>query len=131
MTGRGVPSPRVLFLIRTAMVVGVTTFIGIAWFLRGRGQAPAVSIEAIGALKTAMYTAVGAAAAVIMALRLRINEATPAMQRSLSIVAWAIGEFAGFFGGVLFFLTGDWRLALPGALVFAIALAAVRIPGTD
>lgn len=131
MTGRGVPSPRVLFLIRMAMVVGVTTFIGIAWFLRGRGQPPVASMDAIGALKTAMYTAVGAAAAVIMALRLRIGEAAPALQRSLSIVAWAIGEFAALFGGVLLFITGDWRLALPGALVFAIALAAVRIPGTE
>lgn len=28
----------------------------------------------------------------------------------------------------MLFLTVDWRLVLPGALVFALALAAVRIP---
>jgi hypothetical protein len=43
-------------------------------------------------------------------------------------VAWAVGEFAALFGGVMLFLTGDLRLVLPGALVFALALAAVRIP---
>ena len=32
------------------------------------------------------------------------------------------------FGGAVFFLTGEWSLVLPGAIVFAIALAAVPLP---
>jgi hypothetical protein len=124
----GGSSIKSLFLIRTAMAVGVTTFIVVAFFMRGRGQTPVIAIASLTTLTTTMYTAVGVAAAVVMALRLRISSAAPAMQRALSVVAWAVGEFAALFGGVLFFLTGEWRLALPGALVFAISLAAVRIP---
>jgi hypothetical protein len=122
------PGAKVFFLIRLAMTVGVITFIAIAWFLQGRGEIPARSVTSLTALTTAMYTAVGIAAAVVMALRLRIASAEPAMRRSLSVVAWAVGEFAALFGGVLLFLTGELRLVLPGALVFALALAAVRIP---
>jgi hypothetical protein len=128
VTPAPVPSAKVFFLIRLAMTVGVITFIAIAWFLQGRGEIPARSVPSLTALTTAMYTAVGIAAAVVMALRLRIASAEPAMRRSLSVVAWAVGEFAALFGGVMVFLTGDLRLALPGALVFALALAAVRIP---
>ncbi len=128
MTPAPAPSAKVFFLIRLAMTVGVITFIAIAWFLQGRGEVPARPVSSLTALTTAMYTAVGIAAAVVMALRLRIASAEPAMRRSLSVVAWAVGEFAALFGGVMVFLTGDLRLALPGALVFALALAAVRIP---
>lgn len=117
-----------LFLIRTAMAIGVAMFILVAWFLAGQGRPPVASAASIRSLTTAMYTAVGIAAAVVMALRLRIDSAEAAMRRSLSIVAWAVGEFAALFGGALLFLTGDLRLVLPGALVFALSLAAVRIP---
>jgi len=122
------PGAKVFFLIRLAMTVGVITFIMVAWFLHGRGQPPLVSASSLTTLATVMYTSVGIAAAVVMALRLRIADAEPAMRRSLSVVAWAVGEFAVIFGGLLLFLTGEWRLVLPGALVFALALAAVRIP---
>ena len=128
MTPAPAPSAKVFFLIRLAMTVGVITFVAVAWFLQGRGEVPARSVSSLTALTTAMYTAVGIAAAVVMALRLRIASAEPAMRRSLSVVAWAVGEFAALFGGVMLFLTGDLRLVLPGALVFALALAAVRIP---
>jgi len=119
---------RTFFLIRAAMAAGVITFILVAWFVRGRGQPPVAPVGSLATLTTAMYAAVGVAAAVVMALRLRITSAEPAMARALSVVTWAVGEFAALFGGVLFFLGGEWRLVLPGALVFALALAAVRIP---
>ncbi len=119
---------RSLFLIRVAMAVGVATFLAVAAVIAARGQPPGVSPSAVRTLTTVMYTAVGIAAGVIMALRLRLDAATPAMRRSLTVVAWAVGEFAALFGGVVLFLSGDWRTALPGALVFALALAAVRVP---
>jgi hypothetical protein len=125
---RTLASAKSLLLIRTAMAVGVTTFILVAAFVRGRGQPPVVPEGSVSMLTTTMYAAVSIAAAVVMALRLRISSVELPMQRTLSIVAWAVGEFAALFGGVLFFLTGEWRLVLPGALVFAVSLAAVRIP---
>jgi hypothetical protein len=112
VTQQPAPTVKVFFLIRMAMTVGVISFIGIAWLIRGRGQAVAVP----------------PAAAAIIALRLRLASATPAKRRSLSVVSWAVGEFAALFGGGAFFLTGDWQLVLPGALVFALALAAVPLP---
>ncbi|HEY5492632.1 MAG TPA: hypothetical protein VIK25_15675 [Gemmatimonadaceae bacterium] len=128
MTQRPAPAVKVLFLIRTAMTVGVISFIGIAWLIRGRGQAVAVPPASAATLTTVMYLAVGLAAAAILALRLRLASATPAKRRSLSVVSWAVGEFAALFGGGTFFLTGDWQLVLPGALVFALSLAAVPLP---
>jgi hypothetical protein len=122
------PGPKSFFLIRTAMAVGVTAFVLIGYFVASQRTTPFAAVAQLRTLTTVMYVSVGIAAAVIMALRLRIASAEPPMQRSLSVVAWAVGEFAALFGGVLLMLTGDWRLALPGALVFALSLAAVRIP---
>ena len=128
MTQRLAPAAKVLFLIRAAMTVGVVSFIGIAWLIRGRGQAIAVPPASAATLTTVMYFAVGLAAVAILALRLRLASATPEKRRSLSVVSWAVGEFAALFGGGAFFLTGDWQLVLPGALVFALSLAAVPLP---
>ncbi len=122
------PTAKVLFLIRTAMTVGVVTFMLVAAFLHGRGDLSVVPTSRLATLTTVMYAAVALAAAVVLALRLRIAAATPEAQRTLSIAGWAVGEFAALFGGVLFLLTGEWRLALPGLLVFALALAAVPLP---
>ena len=121
-------SAKVMLLIRVAMTVGVVTFIVVAWALRGRGDMPVVPASSRTTLTTVMYAAVGIAAAIIVALKLRIAGSAPAMARSLSVVAWAVGEFAAIFGGVMLFLTGELRLALPGVLVFAMCLALVRIP---
>jgi len=115
-------------MIRVAMAVGVATFLVVSYFIAAHGRPPAVSPSAARGVTTVMYVAVGIAAAAIMALRLRIEAAAPEMRRSLTVVAWAIGEFAALFGGVALFLSGAWTVALPGALVFALALAAVRIP---
>jgi Na+-transporting NADH:ubiquinone oxidoreductase subunit NqrE len=122
-------SERQRFLvIRIAMAVGVATFIVVAGVLHGKGQLTAPPAATLSKLKTAMYVAVGVAAAIVMALRLRIESASPAMRRALAVVAWAVGEFAALFGGVVFLVGGDWRLVLPGALVFAMSLAVVPIP---
>jgi hypothetical protein len=110
------------------MAVGVTTFLIIAWFISSRREAM-ISADKLGALTTAMYVAVGGAAAGIMALRLRMASVEPPMRRALSVVAWAVGEFAALFGGALLLVTGDWRLALPGVLVFAMSLVVVRGSG--
>ena len=128
MTGRVEPTVKVLFLIRTAMAVGVVTFILVAWFLRNRGGLSAVPTDKLATLTTVMYAAVALAAAVVMLIRLRLSEATPDARRTLSIAAWAVGEFAALFGGVLFLLAGAWPLVLPGALVFALSLAAIPLP---
>lgn len=128
MTQQPAPTAKVFFLIRTAMTVGVISFIGIAWLIRGRGQAVAVPPASAATLTTVMYVAVGLAAVAVTALRLRLESATPAKRRSLSVVSWAVGEFAALFGGGAFFLTGDWQLVLPGAVVFALTLAAVPLP---
>ena len=128
MNLRPPPTVKVFFLIRTAMAVGVIAFIGMAWLIRGRGQAVAVPVASARTLTTVMYAAVALAAAVVMVLRLRLASSTPEMRRALSVVSWTVGEFAALFGGVAFFLTGEWSLVLPGAIVFAIALAAVPLP---
>jgi len=121
-------STRALFLIRVAMAVGVATFLVVSYVIAAHHRPPESVPANLRTLTTVMYTAVGIAAAVIMGLRLRIDAAGPEMRRALTVVAWAIGEFAALFGGVVLFLSGDWRAALPGALVFVLALAAVRIP---
>ncbi|MHB1311791.1 MAG: hypothetical protein ACYC3L_07215 [Gemmatimonadaceae bacterium] len=122
------PDAKVLFLIRTAMAVGVVTFMLVAWFLRNRGGMDPVPADKLATLTTVMYTAVALAAGAVMLIRLRLSGATPDARRSLSIAGWAVGEFAALFGGVLFLLDGRWSLVLPGALVFALSLAAIPLP---
>ena len=128
MTTRPAPPAKVFFLIRAAMVAGVVAFLAGLWYVRGRGQVAAVPPASAATLTTVMYASVAMAAAAVMALRLRLSSVAPAQQRSLAVVSWAVGEFAVLFGGVVFFLTGEWAKVLPGALVFAIALAAVPLP---
>lgn len=128
MTPARLPERQRFLVIRIAMAVGVATFIVVAAVLQGKGQLAAPPATTLSKLTTAMYVAVGVAAAIVMALRLRIESAAPAMRRALAVIAWAVGEFAALFGGVLFLLGGDWRLVLPGALVFAMSLAVVPIP---
>lgn len=128
MTARVVPNAKVLFLIRLAMAVGVVTFILVAWFLRNRGGMAAVPADKLATLTTVMYTAVALAAAAVMLIRLRLADAAPDTRRTLSIAGWAVGEFAALFGGVVFLLAGAWPLVLPGALVFALSLAAIPLP---
>ena len=128
MNQRPAPTAKTFFLIRATMVAGVVAFMAGLWVARGRGQAAVVPSASLATLTTVMYTSVGLAAAAIMLLRLRLASSTDEMRRSLSVVGWAVGEFAALFGGVMFFLTGEWRLVFPGALVFAIALAAVPLP---
>jgi Na+-transporting NADH:ubiquinone oxidoreductase subunit NqrE len=128
VTPARLPERQRFLVIRIAMAVGVATFIVVAGVLQGKGQLAAQPPATLSRLTTAMYVAVGVAAAIVMALRLRIESAAPAMRRALAVVAWAVGEFAALFGGVLFLLGGDWRLVLPGALVFAMSFAVVPIP---
>lgn len=128
MSALHVQSTRSLFLIRVAMAVGVATFLAVSFVISSRSGPPALASSGLRALTTAMYVAVGISAALVMGLRLRIDAATPDMRRSLTIVSWAIGEFAALFGGVVLFLSGDWRAALPGALVFVLTLVVMRIP---
>ncbi|MBW7932791.1 MAG: hypothetical protein H3C62_04095 [Gemmatimonadaceae bacterium] len=127
MTPAPLAADKQLLVIRVAMTAGVVTFLVVAWIVSSRSAAPMLTPDRVRILTTVMYAAVGLAAAGIMALRLRLASVSPAMRRSLSVVAWAVGEFAAIFGGVLLLLTGDWTLALPGALVFAMSLAAVRL----
>lgn len=122
------PGTKPLFLIRVAMTTGVIVFVLVGWYVSSNRTELFGSPADLRRLTTVMYTSVGLAAAAIMALRLRIASVELQAQRALSVVAWAVGEFAALFGGVMLFITGDWRPALPGALVFALALAAVRIP---
>jgi Na+-transporting NADH:ubiquinone oxidoreductase subunit NqrE len=128
VTPARLPERQRFLVIRIAMAVGVATFIVVAGVLQAKGQLAAPPAATLAKLKTAMYVAVGVAAAIVMALRLRIESAAPAMRRALAVVAWAVGEFAALFGGVVFLVGGDWRLVLPGALVFAMSLAVVPIP---
>jgi Na+-transporting NADH:ubiquinone oxidoreductase subunit NqrE len=128
VTPARLPERQRFLVIRIAMAVGVATFIVVAGVLQGKGQLAVPPAATLAKLKTAMYVAVGVAAAIVMALRVRIESATPAMRRALAVVAWAVGEFAALFGGVVFLVGGDWRLVLPGALVFAMSLAVVPIP---
>lgn len=128
MNQRPAPTVKTFFLIRAAMVAGVVAFMAGLWVARGRGQAVTAPPASFATLTTVMYTSVALAAAAVMALRLRLASSTPEKRRALSVVGWAVGEFAALFGGVAFFLTGQWQLVLPGALVFAMALAAVPLP---
>ena len=94
----------------------------LAWHAARRIMSPPPPAARSAASRSVATTMIGIALPFVGAGRLR------SVLRTLSIAAWAVGEFAALFGGVLFLLAGAWPLVLPGALVFALSLAAIPLP---
>jgi hypothetical protein len=126
--GRPGPSSTAqLSIIRVAMLAGVLMFGAVVWWLRRGGSAAGVEPAAIANVRmlAAVWLAVSVSGlAALFALTSR--QVDEARRRTLSIVAWALGEGAALAGGVVYLVAGDPRWYLGG--VFVLLLAFVLFP---
>jgi hypothetical protein len=107
-----------LAVIRLAMLVGVLIFGGVIWFLRRQGGlAPLDADAAAGARLIAVVWLVGSIGGLVAMLALTSREVTEARRRTLSILAWALGEGAALAGGVVYLMAGDARWYIGGLFV--------------
>lgn len=115
----GPPSPTLqLAIIRLALLVGVLLFGGVIWFLQRQGGSPAVDADAArGARLIALIWLVGSIAGLVTLLALTSRTVPEARRRTLSIVAWALGEGAALAGGVVYLIAADPRWYLGGLFV--------------
>jgi hypothetical protein len=126
--GRPGPSSTAqLSIIRVAMLAGVLMFGGVVLWLRRGGSAADVEPSVIGHVRVlaAVWLAVSVSGlAALFALTSR--EVNEGRRRTLSIIAWALGEGAALAGGVVFLVAGDARWYLGG--VFVLLLAFILFP---
>jgi hypothetical protein len=122
---------RHLFVIRIALLAGVTAFAALVLWQRSRG-APTLASESgaalLGTLRLALYGLAGVALAAAFLLRTRIEGAAPAQRGAMTIVGWAFGEGVALFGTVLHYIGGTPVDLAIGVLTFALVLVLLPIP---
>lgn len=119
--------PQPLQLIRLSLMAGVLMFGAIIVFLhRQPGWQPGVLPPAIG---YALVACTIVAVSIAMVLKGRLGrEGDPQRRAALLITGWAIGEAAGLFGAVIFFITGQGQWYALGLLAMVCSFA-VLSPG--
>lgn len=94
-------------ILRLALLSGVLVFGGVVWQLRRTGGAPASTADPRTLLLAGrvIWAAAMLACVVLFLLIGRAREA--ARVRTLSLVAWAVGESTALYGGVIYLLAGN------------------------
>ncbi|MBX3134108.1 MAG: hypothetical protein KF689_12075 [Gemmatimonadaceae bacterium] len=119
---------RNLFLIRTALILGVFGFAAFSYF-RGAEMVGNVDAAALEMLRYVFWGAAALAAVVAVLIRGRVESAATAQQKtSLLIVGWAFGEGAALFGIVLYMIGGAVSSLALGLLLFTFTLTILPIP---
>jgi len=122
-------SPQPIQLIRLALIAGVLMFGAVILFVHGQPSwKPGILPPAVGYVLLAYAFAAVSVARVMRGRVLR--ESDPQRRISLLITGWAVGEAAGLFGGVMFFVTGQGQWYLLGLLAMASSFALLRVTGT-
>lgn len=125
-------NPRVqpLQLIRLSLLAGVLMFGAVTLIVhRQPNWKPAVLPPALGYALVALAI-VAVSIAVLLKGRLG-GEADPERRGALLIVGWAVGEAAGLFGAVIFFLTGQGQWYLFGLLAMLCTLVLLHPDATS
>jgi hypothetical protein len=121
-----------LFLIRIALLLGVTIFAGITVFLRQSGNLPpadAETLERITYMRYAVWALSAVSVAWALAWKARAEAAMTAQGvSSAMIVGWAPGEGTAILGIVTHFLGGPIATLAFGILAFVVVLLILRIP---
>ena len=111
----------VLAIVRLSLMISVTV-----------AAVGAVMLRQMEAADPLMSYAAAGFAVVAIGLVLFFREQSAKQQgeqaRSMAIIAWAMGEGAALFGWVVHYLGGPLVWAIPGTLVFLVAVLAVPVP---
>jgi hypothetical protein len=108
-------------LVRVALAIAVTVAaIGAIFFRQPDSPDPILGYAAAGVA----VMAIGA----VFFLRERAGAVQGQQARTYTVFAWAVGEMAALFGWVIHYMGASVVWALPGTLVFLIALFTVPVP---
>lgn len=121
---------RFLFIIRIALITGVTAFAALVLFQRSRG-APTLGAEGVAMLDTmrlVLWGLAGSAIAGVLFLRSRVASATPQQGSTMTVIGWALGEGVALFGVVQHYLGAPVTTLAVGVLTFVVALVLLPVP---
>lgn len=116
------PSPQPVQLIRLALIAGVLMFGAVILFVHRQPSWKAGTLPSALGYVLLAYAIV--AISIARAVRGHLlREADPQRRVSLLIIGWAIGEAAGLFGAVIFFVTGQGQWYLLGLVAMLSVFA--------
>ena len=114
----------VMALVRVGMVLGTIAFGAIVWLLHRQGRVHvAVTPARLRAYRDAAMVVWIAASVVLGTLtivRQRVLE--DARERTLTVLAWTVGELVAVLGAAFYLLSDRLRFYTLGLLFFAVAL---------
>lgn len=114
---RSPPPASSLAVVRIALLVGVLMFGAVTYYVqRGASWEPAAP-DVLNTLHTVMLAVLVMAAVVLLVLRARLGRRSDASERTMLVIAWAIGESAALFGGVYYFLSGNAQWYIIGLFI--------------
>jgi hypothetical protein len=115
-----------LQLIRLSLMAGVLMFGAVILIVhRQPSWRPGVLPSAVG---YALVACTIVAVSVALLLKGRVGqERDPERRAGLLVIGWSVGEAAGLFGAVIFFLTGQWQWYALGLLAMVCAFAVLPL----
>jgi FtsH-binding integral membrane protein len=118
------------FLIRIALVTGVSLFAAFAVFQRSRGGLDAVALDSglLANLRYVLWALAAGAVAAALFLKPKLEAAKPAQVGTYLIVGWSFGEGVALFGTVQYYAGGTMSTMAIGLLTFVVALLLLPIP---
>lgn len=121
---------RVLPIIRIAYLGGVLLFGGVCYYMyHGGGAVAAAGAGPQEMLRYVGYAIWGGAIAGMLVLRSVFSRAIEkGRQASLVLIGWALGEMVGLYGGVVYFLTGEYQLYIAGLVVMVVSFSLFPVP---
>ncbi len=116
-----------LSIIRLSMLAGMLLFGGVIWWQRRSGPTPPADPSLASNVQTLATIWMGVAVLGLAALLAFGNRRpTEERRRTVSIIAWALGEGAALAGGVVYFIVGDARWYIAG--IFVLLASFVLFP---
>jgi hypothetical protein len=116
-----VNTPRSLAMIRMAMTSGILAFAMAVWYMRQASPPPMDPDAGMLPRRLALGASVVAVLALVGLKRFMADNSVE-RRNSLSVIAWAIGEFGAIAGIVAWFLSGAQAVAAPGMIAYVTAL---------
>lgn len=119
-------SPRVLGLVRIALLTGVLALGGIVWLVRASSDA-SYRVDPRG-LRLAGQAVWGLATLGTLALFMAAPRASPERRRTFAMIAWALGESTAVYGALFWMLLGDpqWYLYGVACLLLTYFIFPIR-----
>jgi FtsH-binding integral membrane protein len=120
---------RHLFIIRIALLTGVTAFAALVVYQRSRGMATLGDGTAmLDTMRYALFGLAGAALAAAFFLRSRTETATPATRGMMTVIGWAFGEGVALFGVVQHYLGAPVSTLAVGLMTFILVHILLPVP---